>query len=104
METTGSALSSFHQYHFLAVHVCMIRVWHASLKQCSSNLLLMLQALGLLYWHGYNVDQALADLPNFAPTPNNWTVEDLVLFEQAFHFHGKNFQKIHELVSRVPMN
>lgn len=56
------------------------------------------QALGLLYWHGYNVDQALADLPNFAPTPNNWTVEDLVLFEQAFHFHGKNFQKIHELL------
>lgn len=53
------------------------------------------QALGLLFWHGHNVDRAVADLPNFTPVPNDWTVEDVVLFEQAFHFHGKNFHRVH---------
>ncbi|XP_022652948.1 REST corepressor 2-like isoform X1 [Varroa jacobsoni] len=56
------------------------------------------QALGMLYWHGYDVEKAIHDLPNFTPLPDEWTVEDKVLFEQAFQFHGKNFTKIRQML------
>lgn len=36
------------------------------------------QALGMLYWHGYDVEKAIHDLPNFTPLPEEWTVEDKV--------------------------
>uniref|UniRef100_A0A671X3Z9 REST corepressor 3 n=1 Tax=Sparus aurata TaxID=8175 RepID=A0A671X3Z9_SPAAU len=61
--------------------------------------------------HGYNVEQvgftwtiwgicmkSLADLPNFTPFPDEWTVEDKVLFEQAFSFHGKSFHRIQQML------
>ncbi|XP_068121069.1 REST corepressor 1-like, partial [Hyperolius riggenbachi] len=47
----------------------------------------MEQALGMLFWHKHNIEKSLADLPNFTPFPDEWTVEDKVLFEQAFGFH-----------------
>jgi len=56
------------------------------------------QALGMLFWHKHNFEKALADLPNFTPFPDEWTVEDKVLFEQAFNFHGKSFQRIRQMV------
>jgi hypothetical protein len=59
------------------------------------------QALGLLYWHRYEVSKALHDLGNFTPHPEEWTVEDKVLFEQAFQFHGKAFEKIRQMVSEI---
>jgi len=57
--------------------------------------------LGLLLWHKHNVDQAVSDLPNYTPYPDIWTVEDKVLFEQAFYIHGKNFQRIRSMVPYV---
>jgi len=57
-----------------------------------------MQALGMLFWHKHNFDKALADLPNFTPFPDEWTVEDKVLFEQAFSFHGKTFHRIRQMV------
>lgn len=59
----------------------------------------MEQALGMLCWHKYDVQKALADMPNFTPFPDEWTVEDKVLFEQAFQFHDKHFQKIKQMVN-----
>jgi len=56
------------------------------------------QALGMLFWHKHNFEKALADLPNFTPFPDEWTVEDKVLFEQAFNFHGKSFHRIRQMV------
>ncbi|KAL3874067.1 hypothetical protein ACJMK2_037130 [Sinanodonta woodiana] len=56
------------------------------------------QALGMLFWHKHNVEKALADLPNFTPFPDEWTVEDKVLFEQAFSFHGKSFHRIRQML------
>ncbi|XP_076306389.1 REST corepressor 1-like isoform X1 [Tachypleus tridentatus] len=56
------------------------------------------QALGMLFWHKYDLEKALADLPNFTPFPDEWTVEDKVLFEQAFQFHGKSFHKIRQML------
>jgi len=56
------------------------------------------QALGMLCWHKFNLEPALADLPNFAPLPDEWSVEDKVLFEQAFQFHDKHFHKIKQMV------
>lgn len=58
----------------------------------------MEQALGMLFWHKHNFEKALADLPNFTPFPDEWTVEDKVLFEQAFNFHGKSFQRIRQML------
>ncbi|XP_074604424.1 REST corepressor 3-like [Brevipalpus obovatus] len=56
------------------------------------------QALGMLCWHKYNLETALADLPNFTPLPDDWSVEDKVLFEQAFQFHDKHFHKIKQML------
>ncbi|XP_056151566.1 REST corepressor 1 [Lampris incognitus] len=58
----------------------------------------MEQALGMLFWHKHNVEKSLADLPNFTPFPDEWTVEDKVLFEQAFSFHGKTFHRIQQML------
>ena len=64
-------------------------------------LVCVLQALGMLFWHKHNVDRALTDLANFTPFPDEWTVEDKVLFEQAFSFHGKSFHRIRQMVSAI---
>ena len=55
----------------------------------------------MLFWHKHNVEKALSDLPNFTPFPDEWTVEDKVLFEQAFSFHGKSFHRIRQMVGRI---
>ena len=52
----------------------------------------------MLFWHKHNIDVALSDLANFTPFPDEWTVEDKVLFEQAFSFHGKSFHRIRQMV------
>lgn len=56
----------------------------------------------MLFWHQHNVEKSLADLPNFTPFPDEWTVEDRVLFEQAFSFHGKSFHRIQQMVLLSP--
>ena len=58
----------------------------------------MEQALGMLCWHKFDIAYASADLPNFTPFPDEWSVEDKVLFEQAFQFHDKNFHKIRQML------
>lgn len=62
------------------------------------------QALGMLFWHKHNVEKALADLSNFTPFPDEWTVEDKVLFEQAFSFHGKSFNRIRQMLPDKSMS
>ncbi|XP_012056906.1 PREDICTED: REST corepressor-like [Atta cephalotes] len=56
------------------------------------------QALGMLFWHKHNLERAVLDLANFTPFPDEWTVEDKVLFEQAFQFHGKSFHRIRQMM------
>lgn len=56
------------------------------------------QALGMLSWHKFDLNRAYADLPNFVPYPNEWSVEDKVLFEQAYQFHEKQFHKIKQML------
>lgn len=60
------------------------------------------QALGMLFWHKHNLERAVLDLSNFTPFPDEWTVEDKVLFEQAFQFHGKSFHRIRQMVNKPP--
>jgi len=52
------------------------------------------QALGMLYWHKYNFEKSIEDLANFTPLPDEWSMEDKVIFEQSFNSHGKHFAKI----------
>ncbi|KAM4617635.1 REST corepressor 2 [Discoglossus pictus] len=56
------------------------------------------QSLGMLLWHKHDVERSLADLANFTPFPDEWSLEDKVLFEQAFSFHGKSFQRIQQML------
>ncbi|KAI8125648.1 REST corepressor [Lucilia cuprina] len=56
------------------------------------------QALGMLFWHKHDLERAVMDLANFTPFPDEWTVEDKVLFEQAFQFHGKSFHRIRQML------
>jgi len=56
------------------------------------------QALGMLFWHKHDLDRAVQDLANFTPFPDEWSVEDKVLFEQAFQFHGKSFHRIRQML------
>ncbi|KAJ8250498.1 hypothetical protein COCON_G00224200 [Conger conger] len=62
------------------------------------------QALGMLFWHKHNIEKSLADLPNFTPFPDDWTMEDKVLFEQAFSFHGKSFHRIQQMLPDKPIS
>ncbi|XP_034020689.1 REST corepressor 2 isoform X1 [Thalassophryne amazonica] len=62
------------------------------------------QALGMLLWHKHDVERSLADLANFTPFPDEWTVEDKVLFEQAFSFHGKSFHRIQQMLPDKPIS
>ncbi|KAJ8384780.1 hypothetical protein AAFF_G00198660 [Aldrovandia affinis] len=62
------------------------------------------QALGMLFWHKHNIEKSLADLPNFTPFPDEWTMEDKVLFEQAFSFHGKSFHRIQQMLPDKPIS
>lgn len=59
------------------------------------------QALGMLFWHKHDLNRASIDLANFTPFPDEWTVEDKVLFEQAFQFHGKSFHRIRQMVCLI---
>ncbi|KAG1649634.1 REST corepressor 3 [Nymphon striatum] len=61
------------------------------------------QALGMLFWHKHDLAKAISDLPNFTPYPDEWTVEDKVLYEQAFQFHGKSFVRIHQMLPDKPI-
>ncbi|XP_054728249.1 REST corepressor isoform X2 [Anastrepha obliqua] len=56
------------------------------------------QALGMLFWHKHDLERAVMDLANFTPFPDEWTVEDKVLFDQAFQFHGKSFHRIRQML------
>ncbi|EDW66096.2 REST corepressor isoform X3 [Drosophila virilis] len=56
------------------------------------------QALGMLFWHKHDLERAVMDLANFTPFPDEWTIEDKVLFDQAFQFHGKSFHRIRQML------
>lgn len=52
----------------------------------------------MLFWHKHDLEKAVQDLSNFTPYPDDWSIEDKVLFEQAFQFHGKSFHRIRQMV------
>lgn len=56
------------------------------------------QALGVLYWHKYNFEHAFSDLANYLPYPDEWSMEDRALFDQAYSFYNKNFHRISTLL------
>lgn len=56
------------------------------------------QSLGMLLWHQHSLKEAITDLANFMPCPDEWTEKDKIMFEQAFQFHGKNFYGIRSML------
>jgi hypothetical protein len=53
----------------------------------------------MLFWHKHDIQMAVTDMKNYVIIPDEWSDEDKILFEQAYMFHGKNFNKIRTLVS-----
>jgi len=58
----------------------------------------MEQALGMVFWHKHDLEGAMLDLANYTPFSEKWNIEDKVMFEQAFQFHGKSFQRIRQML------
>eukprot|EP00053_Salpingoeca_punica_P008236 m.74455 g.74455 ORF g.74455 m.74455 type:complete len:677 (+) comp14504_c0_seq1:150-2180(+) len=59
------------------------------------------QALGILHWHNYNAEAALADVKEYEPHPDlyaHWLPPEVAAFEQAFVLHGKRFHKISAMI------
>ncbi|XP_044128628.1 REST corepressor 1-like [Bufo gargarizans] len=56
------------------------------------------QALGWLLVHEHDMEAALADMPNFTPSAEEWTEEDKSLFEKAFDIHGKSFKDFQKML------
>ena len=52
------------------------------------------QAIVLLFLNNWNVNESLKEIDDLVQMPDEWTKEDKIVFEQAFMFHGKNFNKI----------
>lgn len=61
---------------------------------CSKCSYTIEQALALLCFNKYDIQESLENTQQYVPTPNKWTDEDKILFEQAYNYHGKNFYKI----------
>ncbi|XP_069567722.1 REST corepressor 1 isoform X1 [Brachyistius frenatus] len=94
-----SPVCIFHLSHLSVSHLTVSRLSVSYLSHLPvSHLSHLFQALGMLFWHKHNIEKSLADLPNFTPFPDEWTVEDRVLFEQAFSFHGKSFHRIQQML------
>ncbi|KAG8193388.1 hypothetical protein JTE90_012190 [Oedothorax gibbosus] len=74
---------------------------HEAKEKCGYN---VEQALGMLFWHKYDLEKATADLYNYTPFPDEWSVEDKVLFEQGFQFHGKVFNRIRQMLPDKPLS
>lgn len=55
------------------------------------------QALGMLFWHKYNMAHAVYDLSNFTPFAEPWSEDEKTLFEQGIQLHGKDFFKISKM-------
>lgn len=91
-----SPIICFWQYYIMDKYFLVENYVSISKEKYNYN---MEQALGMLCWHKFDLKKALADLPNFTPFPDEWSVEDKVLFEQAFQFHDKHFHKIRQMVS-----
>ncbi|CAG0896430.1 unnamed protein product [Cyprideis torosa] len=68
---------------------------HAAKEEYNYN---MEQALGMLFFHSFSLTKAQQDMKNFAPYPEEWSEEDKVLFEQAYEFHKKRFDLIHQML------
>ena len=57
------------------------------------------QAIGLLTFFNYDVDKTIVASNRYKPIQDEWTKEEKIMFEHAFWFHNKNFNKIKLLVS-----
>lgn len=55
-------------------------------------------SLGLIFYHGSNGHTSFTDLGTALPDPVPWTVKEITLFEAAFQYDGKDFERIHKLV------
>ena len=56
------------------------------------------QALGMVFWHNYDLEASMQDLANYTPFTGKWDLEDTVMFEQAFQYHGKSFHRIRQML------
>lgn len=68
---------------------------------CNKHSYTLDQGLAVLCFHGHDLNKSLVALKSYAPKCVEWTDEDKILFEQAYMYHGKNFNKIKQVVRNV---
>eukprot|EP00126_Sphaerothecum_destruens_P002583 Sdes_comp16009_c0_seq1m5188 len=56
------------------------------------------QALGVLFYHNLNLEQALLDLRLFCPLQEEWSFEEKEVFDRGAAYHHKNFKRIKHLL------
>jgi len=56
------------------------------------------QTLSLLTVNNYDYKKAIVKCKEYVPTPDEWSIEDKIIFEQAYNIYGKNFYKIKQCV------
>ena len=58
------------------------------------------QGLAMLCWNKHDLQASLIRMKEYKPKCVEWSEEDKILFEQAFMYHGKNFNKIRHVVKK----
>lgn len=57
------------------------------------------QALGMLFWHKYDLEKASRDLANFTPLTEKWTEEDKIAFQEAARVVGGDLNRLQKKVT-----
>ena len=52
---------------------------------------------------GLNLHAVFQDLANFTPFPDEWTVEDKVLFEQVIFIYSRRFRFFISAIINIPI-
>lgn len=58
----------------------------------------------MLCFHNFDLEETIADLENYVPYTDEWSVEEKVMFEEAFSQYGKYFNRIKSMVRRTIFN
>ncbi|RNA45015.1 REST corepressor 1 [Brachionus plicatilis] len=69
------------------------------LKELSKiNYFSLENAISALYDFEYDVEKAIDSLRSCSADPNQWSKEDVLLFEQGIWYYGKNFHRINQIL------
>lgn len=101
-EDRNLRLFVFLTHTWLFIQLCFwpLKVDSYLFTACSKCSYSIEQALALLCINKHDIPVSLMNTNHYVPTPNEWSEEDKIIFEQAYNYHGKNFYKIKQCVNK----